>query len=173
MTSSKLPMLAVRIERFPIAGHFTISRGAKTEAITVVAEVSRSGLTGRGECVPYARYGETPEATLRALKAMTLPATNTSANTGNTSGNTGKIVTPPETTVGKGGAQNNDNLPVVQNKPIPTDSNLIGKIGNGGSNSTQPSGNQPNTAPSLPPGKIVTLPAPTKVRPIMAPSARS
>jgi L-alanine-DL-glutamate epimerase-like enolase superfamily enzyme len=63
-------MLAVRIERFPIAGHFTISRGAKTEAITVVAEVSRGGLTGRGECVPYARYGETPEATLRALKTM-------------------------------------------------------------------------------------------------------
>ncbi|MCP3465074.1 MULTISPECIES: N-acetyl-D-Glu racemase DgcA [unclassified Bradyrhizobium] len=70
MTSSKLPMLAARIERFPIAGLFTISRGAKTEAVTVVAEVSRGDLTGRGECVPYARYGETPEATLRALQAM-------------------------------------------------------------------------------------------------------
>jgi L-Ala-D/L-Glu epimerase len=70
MTSSKVPALAARIERFPIAGSFTISRGAKTEAVTVVAEVSRGGLTGRGECVPYQRYGETPEATLGAIQAM-------------------------------------------------------------------------------------------------------
>jgi L-alanine-DL-glutamate epimerase-like enolase superfamily enzyme len=63
-------MLAARIESFPIAGHFTISRGAKTEAVTVVAEVSRGGLTGRGECVPYPRYGETPEAALAAIQAM-------------------------------------------------------------------------------------------------------
>jgi L-alanine-DL-glutamate epimerase-like enolase superfamily enzyme len=70
MTSSKVPALVARIERFPIAGSFTISRGAKTEAVTVVAEVSHNGLTGRGECVPYPRYGETPEATLAALQAM-------------------------------------------------------------------------------------------------------
>jgi L-Ala-D/L-Glu epimerase len=70
MTSSKSPTLDARIERWPIAGAFTISRGAKTEAITVVAEVSQSGHTGRGECVPYARYGETPEATLAALLSM-------------------------------------------------------------------------------------------------------
>ena len=73
MTSSKSPTLAARIERWPIAGSFTISRGAKTEAVTVVAEVSRGGLTGRGECVPYPRYGETPEATLAALQAMQEP----------------------------------------------------------------------------------------------------
>jgi L-alanine-DL-glutamate epimerase-like enolase superfamily enzyme len=70
MTSSKVPVLAARIERFPIAGRFTISRGAKTEAVTVVAEVSQNGLIGRGECVPYPRYGETPEATLAAIQAM-------------------------------------------------------------------------------------------------------
>jgi len=63
-------MLVARIERWPIAGTFTISRGAKTEAVTVVAEVSRGGLTGRGECVPYPRYRETPEATLAALLSM-------------------------------------------------------------------------------------------------------
>ena len=73
MTSSKSPILAARIERWPIAGSFTISRGAKTEAVTVVAEVSRGGHTGRGECVPYPRYGETPEATLAALQAMQGP----------------------------------------------------------------------------------------------------
>ncbi len=70
MTSSKVPALAARIERFPIAGSFNISRGAKTEAVTVLAEVSLGGVTGRGECVPYPRYGETPEATLAAIEAM-------------------------------------------------------------------------------------------------------
>jgi L-alanine-DL-glutamate epimerase-like enolase superfamily enzyme len=63
-------MLRVRIERWPIAGAFTISRGAKTEAVTVVAEVSQGNCRGRGECVPYPRYGETPEAALAALEAM-------------------------------------------------------------------------------------------------------
>ena len=70
MTSSKSCRLAAQIERWPIAGAFAISRGAKTEAITVVAEVSQGGHTGRGECVPYARYGETPEATLAAILSM-------------------------------------------------------------------------------------------------------
>jgi L-alanine-DL-glutamate epimerase-like enolase superfamily enzyme len=71
MTSSQSPLLlAARIERWPIAGAFTISRGAKTEAITVVVEVSQGGHTGRGECVPYARYGETPEAALADLLSM-------------------------------------------------------------------------------------------------------
>src|SRR6202022_1023705 len=73
MTSSKSPMLLARIERWPIAGSFTISRGAKMEAVTVVAEVSQGGLTGRGECVPYSRYGETAEATLAAVQAMQEP----------------------------------------------------------------------------------------------------
>src|SRR5580692_9059711 len=71
MTSSQSPLLlAARIDHWPIAGAFTISRGAKTEAITVVAEFSQAGHTGRGECVPYARYGETPEASLAALRSM-------------------------------------------------------------------------------------------------------
>lgn len=72
-TSSHVLKLKARIERWPIAGAFTISRGAKTEAVTVVAELSLGGLTGRGECVPYPRYGETPEATLAALKSMREP----------------------------------------------------------------------------------------------------
>lgn len=63
-------MLHGKIERWPIAGSFTISRGAKTEAITVVAEVRQNGLIGRGECVPYPRYGETPEDAMSALAEM-------------------------------------------------------------------------------------------------------
>jgi L-alanine-DL-glutamate epimerase-like enolase superfamily enzyme len=74
MTSDEFPTLALRfqsrVESWPIAGSFTISRGAKREAVTVVAEVSQDGLTGRGECVPYARYGETPEATVKALQSI-------------------------------------------------------------------------------------------------------
>lgn len=65
--------MTVRIEHWPIAGSFTISRGAKTEAVVVVAEVGQGSLTGRGECVPYSRYGETPEATLEAIQAMREP----------------------------------------------------------------------------------------------------
>jgi L-alanine-DL-glutamate epimerase-like enolase superfamily enzyme len=63
-------MLDARIEHFPIAGSFTISRGAKTEAVTVVAELRRGDHVGRGECVPYPRYGETPKETLKVLQAM-------------------------------------------------------------------------------------------------------
>jgi len=77
MTSSQFTNLATnlaaRIERRPITGAFIISRGAKTEAVTVVAELRRGGHTGRGECVPYPRYGETPEATLATLQAMQEP----------------------------------------------------------------------------------------------------
>jgi L-alanine-DL-glutamate epimerase-like enolase superfamily enzyme len=73
MTSTSSRRLAAAIERWPIAGSFTISRGAKTEAVTVVAEVSQGGRSGRGECTPYPRYGETPEATLAALLAMQEP----------------------------------------------------------------------------------------------------
>ena len=51
--------LATTIESWPIAGRFTISRGSRTEAVVVTAEVTDGTVTGRGECVPYARYGET------------------------------------------------------------------------------------------------------------------
>jgi L-alanine-DL-glutamate epimerase-like enolase superfamily enzyme len=60
----------VQIERWPIAGAFTISRGAKTEAAVVVAELSDGRRRGRGECVPYGRYGETVEAVAAEITAM-------------------------------------------------------------------------------------------------------
>lgn len=52
-------VLSVVDERFPIAGTFTISRGSKTEAEVISCTIAESGLVGRGECVPYKRYGET------------------------------------------------------------------------------------------------------------------
>jgi L-alanine-DL-glutamate epimerase-like enolase superfamily enzyme len=65
--------LIVRTERWPIAGAFTISRGAKTQAEVVVAVVSDGMYVGRGECVPYARYGETVAGVAAALEAMREP----------------------------------------------------------------------------------------------------
>jgi L-alanine-DL-glutamate epimerase-like enolase superfamily enzyme len=62
--------LSVRTERWPIAGAFTISRGAKTEAVVVVAELSDGTHKGRGESVPYARYGESPDGIVAAIEAM-------------------------------------------------------------------------------------------------------
>ena len=65
-----MPSLTVRTERWPIAGSFTIARGAKTEAQVVIAEISDGAMIGQGECVPYARYRETAEGVTAALEAM-------------------------------------------------------------------------------------------------------
>jgi L-alanine-DL-glutamate epimerase-like enolase superfamily enzyme len=62
--------LSVRIERWPLAGAFTISRGSKTEAVVVVAELSDGFHRGRGESVPYARYRETPDGIVAAIEVM-------------------------------------------------------------------------------------------------------
>ena len=62
--------LSVQIERWPLASAFTISRGSKTEAVVVTAALAAGGHRGRGECVPYARYGETPDGVVAAIEAM-------------------------------------------------------------------------------------------------------
>ena len=62
--------LSVRIERWPLASAFTISRGSKTEAVVVVVELADGTHRGRGESVPYARYGETPDSIVAAIEAM-------------------------------------------------------------------------------------------------------
>ena len=55
-------VLSVSEERFPIAGTFTISRGSKTEAEVITCTIIEGENSGRGECVPYKRYGETMES---------------------------------------------------------------------------------------------------------------
>jgi len=57
-------------ETWPIAGEFVIARGAKREAAVVVARVGDGTIEGRGECVPYARYGETVDGVLRSIAAL-------------------------------------------------------------------------------------------------------
>jgi L-Ala-D/L-Glu epimerase len=66
-----MPMsLTIRSESWPIAGRFTISRGAKTQADVIVVEVRDGPYCGRGECVPYPRYGESIGSVTAALEAM-------------------------------------------------------------------------------------------------------
>lgn len=62
--------VAAAHERFEIAGGFAISRGARTHADVVVATVTDGDATGRGECVPYPRYGESVAGVIEAIEAM-------------------------------------------------------------------------------------------------------
>ncbi len=57
------------VERWPIAGQFTIARGAKREAVVVVVTIEEGGHQGRGECVPYAHYGESVEGVAQTIRA--------------------------------------------------------------------------------------------------------
>jgi L-Ala-D/L-Glu epimerase len=70
MVNESLIRLSVSRESWPIAGAFTISRGAKTQAEVVVAELTDGRHKGRGECVPYARYGESIDGVVAAIEAM-------------------------------------------------------------------------------------------------------
>ena len=54
--------VAVSSDVFRLAQVFTISRGSRTEAKVLTVTVADGGIVGRGECVPYARYGETLES---------------------------------------------------------------------------------------------------------------
>ena len=62
--------LAVRSETWPIKGSFRIARGAKTAAEIVVVEIADGRATGRGECVPYPRYGETTAGVIAEIEAL-------------------------------------------------------------------------------------------------------
>jgi len=62
--------LTVGAESWPIAGTFTISRGSKTAADVVVVELREGAHVGRGECVPYPRYGETIAGALATIEAL-------------------------------------------------------------------------------------------------------
>jgi L-Ala-D/L-Glu epimerase len=62
--------LSVEVERFPLAQAFVISRGARTEAVVVVASIVEGAHRGRGECVPYARYGESVESVAAQIESV-------------------------------------------------------------------------------------------------------
>ena len=62
--------LAARIERFPVRGAFTISRGAKTHVDVVVAEVTDGPHGGRGEGTAIYYKGDSAELALAALHGV-------------------------------------------------------------------------------------------------------
>ncbi|WP_341233200.1 N-acetyl-D-Glu racemase DgcA [uncultured Sulfitobacter sp.] len=55
---------------FRLAQVFTISRGSRTEAQVLTVRISDGGVTGWGECVPYARYDETLESVTAEIKGL-------------------------------------------------------------------------------------------------------
>ncbi|SEH19392.1 L-alanine-DL-glutamate epimerase [Sphingopyxis sp. YR583] len=57
-------------EIFPLHTPFRISRGVRTAAQVVIVAIAQDGVTGRGECVPYPRYGENAESTILAIEAI-------------------------------------------------------------------------------------------------------
>lgn len=63
-------MITVTPDVFRLAQVFTISRGSRSEARVLTVRVTRGGVTGRGECVPYARYGETPERVTAQIESL-------------------------------------------------------------------------------------------------------
>ncbi|MCB1438327.1 MAG: L-Ala-D/L-Glu epimerase [Nitratireductor sp.] len=63
------------VESWPIAGSFTISRGSRTEANVIRVAITQGRVTGQGECVPYARYGE-DIGSVKAQIAAVVPALN-------------------------------------------------------------------------------------------------
>jgi L-Ala-D/L-Glu epimerase len=74
--------LHIREETWPLRSVFRIAHGARTEARVITVALEQDGFTGWGECVPYARYGETPASVIKQIEdvrsqieaGVTLPA---------------------------------------------------------------------------------------------------
>ena len=63
-------MIQAKVEIFPLAHVFRISRGARTQAEVVTVTIEKDGVAGRGECVPYARYNETLESVIKQVESL-------------------------------------------------------------------------------------------------------
>ena len=59
----------IQVEKFPIAGSFTISRGTRTEIVVVTVAIERNGHRGVAEGVPYPRYGESVDGVVETIRA--------------------------------------------------------------------------------------------------------
>ncbi|MEO1207147.1 MAG: dipeptide epimerase [Pseudomonadota bacterium] len=68
--SGHVQLLDVRTDSFALARAFVISRGAKSTAKTLTVTLGCDGFTGRGEAVPYARYGETLDGAVRSVREI-------------------------------------------------------------------------------------------------------
>ena len=61
---------------WPLNQSFNISRGKKTEALTVEVNLTNNGHLGKGECVPYSRYNESVESVCNQLENIVLDIEN-------------------------------------------------------------------------------------------------
>ncbi|MFV2038206.1 MAG: dipeptide epimerase, partial [Paracoccaceae bacterium] len=57
-------------DSFSFAEVFTISRGSRSRIDVLTVRISQNGVTGRGECVPYQRYGETPASVAAQIAGL-------------------------------------------------------------------------------------------------------
>ena len=62
--------IEVTRDRFRLAQVFTISRGSRTEAQVLTVTLRDGDHVGRGECVPYARYGETLDSVAEEIAGL-------------------------------------------------------------------------------------------------------
>ena len=62
--------LSARHDRFELKRPFRISRGVKTAADVVTVTIGEGEASGRGEGVPYPRYGESVEIALAQIEAV-------------------------------------------------------------------------------------------------------
>ncbi|NKW91326.1 dipeptide epimerase [Rhodobacteraceae bacterium R_SAG9] len=67
--------ISVTPDVFKLAQVFTISRGSRSEAKVLTVKVEEDGFVGWGECVPYARYGETLENVTQLIESIKGPVT--------------------------------------------------------------------------------------------------
>ena len=65
--------ISVTADSFALAEVFTISRGSRSKADVLTIRVTQDGVTGWGECVPYARYGESLDSVTAQISALSLP----------------------------------------------------------------------------------------------------
>ncbi|AJP73057.1 N-acetyl-D-Glu racemase DgcA [Sphingomonas hengshuiensis] len=63
-------ILRAQHDSFALSRPFRISRGVKTQAEVVTVAIAQDGLVGRGEGVPYPRYGESVESALAAIEGV-------------------------------------------------------------------------------------------------------
>ncbi len=62
--------VSARHESWPLAQVFRISRGSKTAADVLVVEIVQDGMRGWAEAMPYPRYNQTVESSLKEIDTM-------------------------------------------------------------------------------------------------------
>src|SRR5690606_15176040 len=68
--AGNLPVLSLAHVTHPLSAPFRISRGVRTATEVVVATIRRDGFSGRGESLPYARYGESVASVIEEASTL-------------------------------------------------------------------------------------------------------